>query len=70
VTGPEDEPELTLDGAALHAAVEGATDHAAAGPWEALGPERTERLAALLEPVAAAARAVVPPLNPIGVPGS
>ena len=68
VTGPDDEPALTPDGAALHAAVEDATDHAAAGPWEALGPERTERLAALLEPVAAAARTVVPALNPIGVP--
>jgi hypothetical protein len=70
VTGPDDEPALTSDGAALHAAVEDATDRAAAGPWAALGPERTERLATLLAPIAAAARAVVPPLNPIGVPGS
>ena len=68
VTGPDDEPELTVDGAALHAAVEDATDRAAAAPWDALGPERTERLATLLEPVAAAARAVVPGFTPIGLP--
>ena len=67
VTGPDDEPELTLDGAALHAAVEGATDHAAAGPWEALGPARTDRLAELLAPVTAAANTVVPSRNPIGL---
>ena len=59
---------LTDAGRALHAAVEDATDRAAAGPWEALGPERTERLATLLEPVAAAARTVVPGFNPIGLP--
>jgi hypothetical protein len=58
---------LTDAGRALHGAVEDATDRAAAGPWEALGPERTERLAVLLEPIAAAAGTVVPALNPIGV---
>jgi hypothetical protein len=68
VTGPDDGPALTPEGAALHAAVEDATDRAAAGPWAALGPERTERLATLLEPVTAAARAVVPAFNPIGLP--
>ena len=67
-TGPDDGPALTTDGAALHAAVEEATDRAATGPWDALGPERTERLAALLEPIAAAARRVVPAVNPIGLP--
>ncbi|MDT7743933.1 MAG: hypothetical protein QOE59_3011 [Actinomycetota bacterium] len=66
----DDAGGLTAQGRALHRAVEDATDRAAAGPWEALGPERTERLATLLEPVAAAARTVVPPRNPIGVPGS
>jgi helix-turn-helix protein len=67
--GPDDAaPALTSDGEALHAAVEHATDRAAAGPWEALGPERTARLADLLAPVAAAARTVVPARNPIGVP--
>ncbi|MCD2193290.1 hypothetical protein LQ327_07810 [Actinomycetospora endophytica] len=61
-------PTLTAAGAALHRAVEDATDRAAAGPWEALGPEHTDRLATLLEPIAAAARSVVPPVNPIGLP--
>ncbi|NMO90107.1 SCO6745 family protein [Actinomycetospora sp. TBRC 11914] len=59
---------LTDAGWALHGSVEDATDRAAAGPWEALGPERTGRLAALLEPIAAAARSVVPAHNPIGLP--
>jgi hypothetical protein len=59
---------LTPDGEALHAALEDATDRAAAGPWEALGAERTGRLAVLLEPIAAAARAVIPQVNPIGLP--
>lgn len=58
---------LTAAGSALHTAVEDATDRAASGPWELLGPERTERLAALLGPIAAAARTVVPALNPIGL---
>ena len=61
---PTTSPALTDDGEALHAAVEHATDHAAAGPWEALGPGATARLAALLAPITAAARSVVPPLNP------
>jgi hypothetical protein len=60
-------PTLTADGEALHAAVEDATDRAAAGPWAVLGPERTERLATLLEPITAAANTVVPPRNPIGL---
>ena len=64
----DDDGGLTDAGRALHAAVEDATDRAAAGPWEALGPERTERLATLLAPVAAAARTVVPGFNPIGLP--
>ncbi len=59
---------LTEAGRALHAAVEDATDRAAAGPWEVLRPERTERLATLLEPIAAAARSVVPAHSPIGLP--
>lgn len=64
----DDDRGLTIAGRALHAAVEDATDRAAAGPWAALGPERTERLATLLAPIAAAARAVVPEVNPIGLP--
>jgi hypothetical protein len=66
--GPDDDLALTADGAALHGAVEDATDRAAAGPWEALGPRRTGRLAELLAPIAVAARSVVPPHNPIGLP--
>ena len=66
--GPDGEPVLTGDGQALHAAVEDTTDRAAAGPWEVLGPERTDRLASLVEPIAGAARTVVPPVNPIGLP--
>ncbi|HEY2221076.1 SCO6745 family protein [Actinomycetospora sp.] len=66
--GPDGEPVLTDDGEALHAAVEDATDRAAGRPWEVLGAAPTDRLAALLEPIAAAARTVVPPLNPIGLP--
>ncbi len=66
--GPDDEPVLTDEGQALHAAVEDTTDRAAGGPWDELGEARTERLASLLEPIAAAARTVVPPVNPIGLP--
>ncbi|MEJ2870358.1 hypothetical protein WCD74_21490 [Actinomycetospora sp. OC33-EN08] len=55
------------DPVALHAAVEDATDRAAAGPWEALGPERTERLAALLAPLTEACWMIVPAHNPIGL---
>ncbi|MFC5062740.1 SCO6745 family protein [Actinomycetospora atypica] len=57
-----------VDAPALHAAVEDATDRAAAGPWEALGPEATDRLATLLAPVTEACWSVVPPVNPIGLP--
>ncbi|MCD2188501.1 SCO6745 family protein [Actinomycetospora soli] len=55
------------EAAALHEAVEDATDRAAAGPWAALGPERTERLAELLAPIAEACWSVVPVPNPIGL---
>ena len=57
-----------VDAPALHAAVEDATDRAAAGPWEALGAEATDRLATLLAPVTEACWSVVPPVNPIGLP--
>ncbi|GLZ52696.1 hypothetical protein Acsp07_23130 [Actinomycetospora sp. NBRC 106378] len=55
------------EAAALHAAVEDATDRAAAGPWTALGPERTARLAELLEPLTAICWTVVPSPNPVGL---
>jgi hypothetical protein len=46
--------------------IEHTTDRLAAGPWRALGPDRTARLATLLEPLAKAALTVVPQPNPIG----
>ncbi|MEU7615662.1 hypothetical protein AB0M91_15515 [Micromonospora rifamycinica] len=49
-------------------AVEAATDLAAARPWQALGPDRTDRLCELLDPVARACHTVLPPDNPIGLP--
>lgn len=55
------------EAAARHAAVEDATDRAAAGPWEALGAARTARLADLLAPIAESCRHVVPSPNPIGL---
>jgi len=50
--------------------VEAATDAAAAAPWDAVGPERTERLHALLLPVARRIvdTGAVPVPNPMGVP--
>ncbi|MGN5377701.1 SCO6745 family protein [Streptomyces lasalocidi] len=41
---------LTPAGAALRTEVEALTDTAAEGPWTALGPDRSARLAALLDP--------------------
>jgi hypothetical protein len=55
------------EAADLHAAVEDATDRAAATPWAALGPERTERLAELLMPIAESCWRVVPVPNPVGL---
>ena len=48
--------------------VEAATDRDAAGPWQALGGETT-RLADRLTPLARAAAAAIPAMNPIGLPG-
>ncbi len=61
---------LTEDGRARHQQVEDATDALAAAPWEHLGPERTARLLALLEPLARtiAERGGLPVPNPVGVP--
>lgn len=63
---PDGEP--TERGHAGFGAVEAATDDAAARPWRALGPERTERLRELLEPIARAGHTVIPPGSPIGLP--
>jgi hypothetical protein len=61
---------LTSAGRDAHADIERRTDDAAASPWAALGPQRTERVAVLLDillaPIATAE--VVPAVNPIGVP--
>jgi hypothetical protein len=63
-----DEAGLTPAGHAAHDELEARTDELAAGPWRVLGEDRTARLAALLEPLAAAAAAVMPFPNPVGVP--
>ncbi|MEV1142495.1 hypothetical protein [Micromonospora sp. NPDC049799] len=60
--------EPTEHGRAAHQAVEDATDAAAARPWRVLGPDRTDRLRELLEPVARAAHTVIPADSPIGLP--
>ncbi len=58
----------TPAGQAARAAVEAATDAAAARPWASLGPAQTAELADLLRPVAQACAAGLPFPNPIGVP--
>ncbi|MCZ0208471.1 hypothetical protein OZK63_23985 [Streptomyces sp. UMAF16] len=60
---------LTPAGAALRAETEALTDAAAERPWTVLGAERTERLAALLEPMAGAVAesGLLPAGNPVGV---
>ncbi|HEX7746707.1 MAG TPA: hypothetical protein VF462_15775 [Micromonosporaceae bacterium] len=65
---------LTGDGSATPRAVaardeiERITDALAAPPWNRLGVEGTDRLAALLQPIAAAAAAYLPYPNPVGLP--
>jgi hypothetical protein len=58
----------TPAGAAAYQSVEDATDLAAARPWEQLGPTGTERLTALLAPLARACAAELPVPNPMGLP--
>jgi hypothetical protein len=59
-----------IDLADLRMRVEIRTDRLAVGPWEHLGVDGTERLAALLEPIAArvVAAGEVPVPNPMGAP--
>jgi hypothetical protein len=57
----------TAAGRAAHAEMEVVTDRAAAGPWRALGLDRTARLAELLLPLTRAAGEALPYPNPVGV---
>jgi uncharacterized membrane protein YgcG len=59
---------LTDAGREAHAAVENATDWAAARPWARLGPEATAEIAAALAPISAACASVLPFPSPIGLP--
>jgi len=61
--------QLTNAGREAHAAVENATDWAAARPWVRLGPEVTAQVAAALTPLARACATVLPFPSPIGLPG-
>jgi hypothetical protein len=70
VDGVDGDGALTLTGAGreAHAAVENATDWAAARPWARLGPEATAEIAAALAPISAACASVLPFPSPIGLP--
>jgi Helix-turn-helix family len=59
---------LTSAGREAHAAVENATDRAAARPWAKLGPEVTAEIAAALTPISRACATVLPFPSPIGLP--
>jgi hypothetical protein len=59
---------LTSAGREAHAAVENATDRAAARPWARLGPETTAELVTVLTPLAQTCASVLPYPSPIGVP--
>jgi hypothetical protein len=60
--------ELTSAGRQAHAAVEAATDRAAARPWARLGAETADGLTTLLTPLAQTCAAMMPYPSPIGVP--
>ena len=64
-----DATTLAAAGRAEHDEIEALTDAAAADPWEAIGRERTDRLATLLEPLADAVSesGVIPRGNPTGL---
>jgi len=59
---------LTGAGRDAHAAVEDATDRAAARPWARLGAGTTAEVVKVLTPVALACARVLPYPSPIGVP--
>ncbi|HLZ38741.1 MAG TPA: hypothetical protein VKP64_13525 [Mycobacteriales bacterium] len=58
---------LTPAGREAHRGVEETTDALAAAPWRALGPDRTERLARQLRPLAETAAGFLRYPNPIGL---
>ena len=60
--------EITAAGREAHAAVEEATDRAAARPWQQIGADATTEAAEALLPLAQACAREVPYANPIGVP--
>jgi hypothetical protein len=60
--------DLTAAGRDAHAAVENATDHAAARPWTRLGPEATADVVKVITPLALACARVLPYPSPVGVP--
>jgi hypothetical protein len=57
----------TPEAHAAHARIEATTDALAAGPWRALGPEKTQRLAQILRPLSQAALGALPVPNPVGL---
>ena len=60
--------ELTSAGREAHAAVENATDWAAARPWARLGPDATAEIVIALTPLAQACATALPYPSPVGVP--
>lgn len=62
------EDVITSAGRQVFAAAEAATDVLAERPWRRLGQPATDRLAALVLPIARSAGALLPEHNPIGVP--
>ncbi|MFG1953168.1 hypothetical protein [Micromonospora sp. NPDC048830] len=62
------EGEATARATAEFRAVEEATDRAAAGPWLALGADRSARLRELLAPIARRCHTIIPAQSPIGLP--
>jgi hypothetical protein len=60
--------KLTSEGLDAHAAIEEATDRAAARPWARLGEQATAELRAVLTPLAQACASLMQFPSPIGVP--
>jgi hypothetical protein len=62
------EGRATATAAQAHLDIEAITDRLAYRPWEDLGPESSDRLAALLLPLARKAFVGMPDFSPIGLP--